>query len=126
MADKTEKTSEKISALERSRKKTALYLEKYQLEKAKARLLERKERNGQLIAFGVYIEEFFKGEPDSARERLEESIKKYLTGRNLTRALEGLKRLAKEIEEKKEQEKESGVAPKTPEEHFFVPTKSEF
>lgn len=42
MTDKTENTSEKISALERSKKKTALYLEKYQLEKAKARLLERK------------------------------------------------------------------------------------
>ena len=125
MTDKTENTSEKISALERSKKKTALYLEKYQLDKAKARLLERKERNGQLIAFGVYIEEFFKGEPDSARERLEESIKKYLTGRNLTRALEGLKRLTKEIEEKKAQEKESVVDPKESEEKFFVPTKFE-
>lgn len=82
---------------------------KAKLQKEEARLAdsERKKRTGQLVSFGVYIEEFFKGEPDSARERLEESIKKYLTGRNLMRALEGLKRLTKEIEEKKAQEKES-------------------
>ena len=45
--------------------------------------------------FGVYIEEFFKTSDDEAKKRLEESIKKHLSGRNLERALDGIKRLSK-------------------------------
>ena len=56
---------------------------------------ERKRRTGQLVAFGVYIEEFFKTSDDEAKKRLEESIKKHLSGRNLERALDGIKRLSK-------------------------------
>ena len=56
---------------------------------------ERKRRTGQLVAFGFYIEEFFKTSDDEAKKRLEESIKKHLSGRNLERALDGIKRLSK-------------------------------
>ena len=49
--------------------------------------------DGQLIAFGVYIEEFFKSADDDGKRKLEESIKKHLSGRNLERALAGLERL---------------------------------
>ncbi len=68
---------------------------KAKLQKEEARLskIKRKERDGQLIAFGVYIEEFFKSADDDGKRKLEESIKKHLSGRNLERALVGLERL---------------------------------
>ncbi len=68
---------------------------KAKLQKAEARLskIKRKERDGQLIAFGVYIEEFFKSADDDGKRKLEESIKKHLSGRNLERALAGLARM---------------------------------
>ena len=66
---------------------------KLQNEEAKQRKDERKKRNGQLIAFGLYLEEFFKAADEDGRTRLEESIKKHLSGRNFERAIEGLKRL---------------------------------
>ena len=69
---------------------------KAKLRKEEARLSndKRKERNGQLIAFGVYVEEFFKSADMDERNRLEESMKKHLSGRNLERALAGLSRIA--------------------------------
>lgn len=69
---------------------------KAKLQKEEARLSndKRKERNGQLIAFGVYVEEFFKSADMDERNRLEESMKKHLSGRNLERALAGLSRIA--------------------------------
>jgi hypothetical protein len=68
---------------------------KAKLQKEEARLSKdkRKERDGQLIAFGVYVEEFFKSADMEGRKRLEESIKKHLSGRNLERALAGLARM---------------------------------
>lgn len=68
---------------------------KARLQKEEARLSreKRKERDGQLIAFGVYVEEFFKSADIDGRKRLEESINKHLSGRNLERALAGLARL---------------------------------
>ncbi len=68
---------------------------KAKLQKEEARLskIKRKERDGQLIAFGVYIEEFFKSADDDGKRKLEESIKKHLSGRNLERALAGLARM---------------------------------
>lgn len=71
---------------------------KAKLQKEEARLSKdkRKERDGQLIAFGVYVEEFFKSADTEGRRRLEESIKKHLSGRNLERALAGMTRLSGE------------------------------
>ena len=68
---------------------------KAKLLKEEARLSrdKRKERDGQLIAFGVYVEEFFKSADIDEKKRLEESVKKHLKGRNLDRALAGLARL---------------------------------
>jgi hypothetical protein len=45
------------------------------------------------VAFGVYVEEFFKAADEDARRKLEESINKHLKDRNLDRALAGLVRL---------------------------------
>lgn len=69
---------------------------KLQKEQAKLSASKRKERDGQLISFGVYIEEFFKSSNAEGRKRLEESIKSHLKDRNLERALAGLKRLSGE------------------------------
>lgn len=69
---------------------------KLQKEQAKLSASKRKERDGQLISFGVYIEEFFKLSNGEARKRLEESIKSHLKDRNLERAIAGLKRLSEE------------------------------
>ena len=66
---------------------------KLQKEQAKLSASKRKERDGQLISFGVYIEEFFKSSNEDARKRLGESIKTHLKDRNLERAQAGLKRL---------------------------------
>lgn len=66
---------------------------KLQKEEAKLRKDERKKRNGQLIAFGIYTEELFKRLNSEEKVRMTENIKKLLSGRNLERALDGLKRL---------------------------------
>lgn len=71
---------------------------KAKLERAQNRLTsaDRKARNGQLIVFGVYLEEVYKKANEEGRKRIEDSIKEHLTGRNLTRALEGIARLKEE------------------------------
>lgn len=69
---------------------------KLQKEEARQNEEKRKHRNGELIAFGVYVENFFKSADEEGKKRLEESIKKHLAGRNLERALLGIKRLRNE------------------------------
>lgn len=68
---------------------------KARLEKEEGRLKDaaRKERNGQLIAFGLYVEEAIKAADEDGRKKIEDNIKQYLNGRNLQRALAGIKRL---------------------------------
>lgn len=69
---------------------------KAQLQKAENQLAQKrkKDRDGQLVAWGVYVEEFYKHADETGKQKLEESIKKHLTGRNLDRALAGLTRLS--------------------------------
>ena len=84
----------KLTQEEKRLKRIAQLKAMLQQEEAKQNQEEHKRRTGQLVAFGVYIEEFFKTSDDEARKRLEESIKKHLSGRNLERALDGIKRLS--------------------------------
>lgn len=78
-----EKRLKKISQLEaRLQKQRALLGEE-----------KRKERNGQLIAFGIYLEEFLKAHPDQ-QQTIKNSMHKFLNGRNLERALTGVKRIS--------------------------------
>ena len=86
---------EKQQLTTEERRKQKIAQLKAQLQKEESRLNKdkRKERDGQLIAFGVYVEEFFKSTDIDGRTRLEESIKKHLSGRNLERALAGLARM---------------------------------
>jgi len=82
-----------LTTEERRLKRIAQLKAKLQKEEARQTQSERKKRDGQLVAFGVYVEEFFKTADEDGRKRLEESIKKHLSGRNLERATEGLQRL---------------------------------
>lgn len=68
---------------------------KARLQKEEARLSdsERKKRTGQLVSWGVMVEEIFKSTDEAGRQKLVESAKKYLKDRNLQRALEGFSRL---------------------------------
>lgn len=68
---------------------------KAQLQKEEARLNQdkRKERNGQLIALGVLVEEMYKSGDETARQKWLDGAKKHLKDRNLTRALAGFERL---------------------------------
>lgn len=84
----------KLTQEEKRLKRIAQLKAMLQQEEAKQNQEERKRRTGQLVAFGVYIEEFFKTSDDEAKKHLEESIKKHLSGRNLDRALDGIKRLS--------------------------------
>lgn len=83
----------RLTTEEKRRQRIAQLKAKLQKEEARQNEEERKQRNGQLIAFGVYIEEFFKSADQDGKKRLENSIKEHLTGRNLERALNGLQRL---------------------------------
>ena len=85
----------KLTQEEKRLKRLAQLTAMLQQEEAKQNQEERKRRTGQLVAFGVYVEELFKASDDEARKQLEESIKKHLSGRNLERALDGIKRLSK-------------------------------
>jgi hypothetical protein len=85
----------KLTQEEKRLKRIAQLKAMLQQEEAKQNQEERKRRTGQLVAFGVYFEEFFNISNEETRKRLEESIKKHLSGRNLERALDGIKRLSK-------------------------------
>ena len=65
-----------------------------QLQKEKARLNEekRKERNGQLIAFGIFLEEYLKDKPGRIPS-MKQTMQRLLDGRNLDRALAGVARI---------------------------------
>ncbi len=64
------------------------------LQKQRALLSEekRKERNGQLIAFGIWVEEYLKRYP-ARKASVERSMNELLSGRNLDRGLAGLERI---------------------------------
>lgn len=68
---------------------------KANLQKEEALLREdtRKKRDGQLVAFGVLVEQMFKSGDEEARKKWHEGAKKHLDGRNLERVLAGFKRL---------------------------------
>ncbi|WP_280120266.1 hypothetical protein [Sangeribacter muris] len=80
-----EKRLKKISQLEaRLQKQRALLGEE-----------KRKERNGQLIAFGIWVEEYLKQFP-GRKASVERSMNSLLSGRNLEKALAGIERIFKE------------------------------
>lgn len=78
---------------------------KLKIEQLKARLQKeesrlnaqlRKERTGQLMAFGIYLEAFLKAATPEERAQIKTRMGELLEGRNLERALAGINRLEKE------------------------------
>lgn len=86
MADKQLTTREKRQA--RIAQLEALL----QKEKARLNAEKRKERNGQLIAFGIFFEEYLKDKPGRIPS-MKQTMQKLLEGRNLDRALAGVLRI---------------------------------
>lgn len=82
------------------------------LKKAKERLKKeaREQRNGQLIAWGIFIEMYYKCCGANERNEFREEFKKHLKGRELDRALAGCDRLDAAVpaeKEEKDQETET-------------------
>lgn len=82
---------------------------KLKIEQLKARLQKeesrlnaqlRKERTGQLMAFGIYLEAFLKVATPEERELIRTRMGEILEGRNLERALAGLARIERGRNEK--------------------------
>ena len=86
---------EKQQLTTEERRKQKIAQLKAQLQKEESRLNKdkRKERDGQLIAFGVLVEEMFKTAEPENRQKCLDGAKKHLKDRNLTRALAGFERL---------------------------------
>lgn len=61
----------------------------------------KRERNGQLIAWGILVELMYKLSPDT-RPYFKNAAEKLMKDRNLNRALNGFARLDDEIQQKNE------------------------
>ena len=78
--------AERQAALEKRR-------EKLNQQAAALKKEARRERNGQLIAWGIMTELIYKDKNPQRRNSLREAAKKYLKERELNRALAGFDRL---------------------------------
>ena len=92
MAEKLRTTREKRLA------KIAQLEAQLQKEKSRLNAEKRKERNGQLIAFGVFLEEYLKQFPDRIPS-MKQLMQKLLEGRNLDRALAGVERVSDQVKQ---------------------------
>lgn len=100
MENSQEKT---LSKLEKNKLKIDRLKAKIHKEEARLKQNIRKERNGQLIAFGVFVEAYLKKIDDADRAEFVETMKLLLTGRTLERALAGVKRISDEMASRKEE-----------------------
>ena len=82
-----------LTTEQKREKRIAQLRAKLQKEEAKQADSQRKKRNGQLISWGILVEEIFTNADEAGRQQLIDSAKKYLKNRNLQRALEGFARL---------------------------------
>lgn len=90
-------TEKKLTGEERRIKRIAQIKATLQKEEALLNLGRRKKRNGQLIAFGVLMEQIYKTATPEQRESLKKKVNELLDDRNKTRALEGFDRLSTEL-----------------------------
>lgn len=86
-----------------------------QKERAKVKAAARKERDGQLVAFGVYLETSMLNNPNlNWVQSTEAAMKKLLHGHTLNRALAGVRRVAEEIIKREQEKSKSAPATSTP------------
>ena len=91
-ATKTDKPKKQLSAKERTKRISELTAKLQQLQ-ASQDAADRKTRDGQLIAFGVGVEEAYKKSNAAGRQKLVEWVKRYLKDSTLKRASAGFERL---------------------------------
>lgn len=90
--------AEKMETLERQKNRLA--------QRAAALSKEaRKARNGQLIAWGLWVEHYYTALAPEQRRAIQQTVFDYLTDRNLDRAREGFARLDEEIRAKSQEGK---------------------
>lgn len=87
---------EQLTTAEKRKLKIEQLKARLQKEESKLNAQLRKERTGQLIAFGIYLEAFLKVATPEERAQIKTRMGDILEGRNLDRALAGIKRLEKE------------------------------
>lgn len=86
-------TEKNMSIEEKRLQKIAQLKARLQKEEAMLKKSQRKERDGQLVVFGVLVEELYKTATKDERMRWAEKANQLLTDRNLARALAGFERL---------------------------------
>ncbi len=97
--------AERMEALERRR-------QKLNQQAAALKKEARKDRNSQLIAWGIFIEIYYKLSGEEEHNAFREDLKKYLKGRELERALAGCDRLDRDYPLKvEEKEKDQKIQP---------------
>ena len=82
---------EQLTTAEKRKLKIEQLKARLQKEESRLNAQLRKERTGQLMAFGIYLETFLKVATSEERAK----IKTNMSQRNLERALAGIKRLEK-------------------------------
>ena len=89
---------EKMKMTTAEKRKLKIEQLKARLQKEESRLNAqlRKERTGQLMAFGIYLEAFLKAATPEERAQIKTRMGELLEGRNLERALADINRLEKE------------------------------
>lgn len=103
-----QQTPPKMSVTTAAKPRKTLAEKMEALEKQKSRLAQRaavlskeasKARNGQLIAWGLWVEHYCITAPAEQRAMVRKLVLEYLKDRNLTRAHEGFARLDAEMHE---------------------------
>ena len=87
---------EQLTTAEKRKLKIEQLKARLQKEESRLNAQLRKERTGQLMAFGIYLEAFLKVATPEERTQIKTRMGEILEGRNLDRALAGINRLEKE------------------------------
>ena len=84
---------EQLTTAEKRKLKIEQLKTRLQKEESRLNAQLRKERTGQLMAFGIYLEAFLKVATPEERELIRTRMGEILEGRNLERALAGFSRI---------------------------------
>lgn len=93
--DDTQKTL--FTATEKQEKRIEQLKSQLQKETARLSAVKRKDRNGQLISFGLYVEALYKCADLDVRKKIQTEVSNLLEGRTADRARAGFSRLDEEI-----------------------------
>ena len=92
----TDNEKQKMTAKERQQARIDQLKAQLQREEAKLRSQARKDRNAQLVAFGIFLEMGLRETEQEEFDAALENMKEVLKGRTLEQALAGMDRLSRE------------------------------